>query len=133
MLRMLAMGLLTCVGGAASASDLVLVSRDVSGASHQTERSSYRILEGYRAGWTSVDRPAQGGAAAQRVVSLVYFDCVNRTAAMKSGTAYSPTGSVLTTETIAKDKLRWRSVTPGTIGDVHFRQVCSAPAAVASR
>ena len=134
MLQKLALGLLLCAGSV-SASDWVLVGRDANGATYQSDRSSVKVLEGYKAAWTSVDQPGSSGAQAKRVLHLVYFDCDSRTAAMKSGIAYNQAGSVVRTETVAKDKLNWRRVAVGTAGEAHFRRICSAPLApaVASR
>jgi hypothetical protein len=135
MLRILAAAILPLTATAAHASDWVLVSRDASGASYLTDRSSYKTVDKYRAAWISVQPGPNAGAAgpnAERIAHYAYFNCAAKLVAMKTGIAYKPDGTVSRTEAVKDSALQWRRIVSNTIGEEHFRRVCSATAATAS-
>lgn len=60
-------------------------------------------------------------------VTLVYFDCAQRTQATIQSIMYSPDGNVVASYTLSQGQAAWSEFAPDTIGEMMHALVCKPP------
>jgi hypothetical protein len=109
------------------ASNWVKVTVDEENGVWSIDIDSIRTLNGgYRQAWRKVTKVSKQSNEVVEDLVLSYYNCSNRTRAMKTAVLYYNNGKNAS-KTVPDYGLEWNPVVPDTVGETAFNFVCKQP------
>lgn len=121
---LVALTALFVVSSPAAAANWVHLSADNDGGNYYADLDSVRIVGRYLSIWRRADHAKPDKFGDIQSKSLLYFDCANRTSAIKSWITYNAAGAVTGSKTYDDYALTFDSIAPDTIGETWLNRLC---------